>query len=401
MWWCVFFFFNDTATTEIYTLSLHDALPISGAQAVSFILESDGAGGLTWIATPSGVSDHGALTGLADDDHTQYHNDTRGDARYLQLTGGTLTGDVTMGSGVFLSWNGDANLRRNISTIFASANGTDTILRDPAGTSKLWVQTAAFYSNATTHYFRDNSSVHKFRIDSAGNIHQKGVYHYFGINSNDWMSFDDTANKFRWYVDNSNAMALHSNASNDKRLGLNDDTPDAQFDCNGAILALQAYMTTTSATQQVLQMRSNVGGTNLEKWVVYGNGDTKSTTGVYGTLSDERLKDPESIVLARDYSDDLRAIDPYKYRFKGNDVEMLGYVAQRVQDVKPGLVSSHVNKQYEMNPDGSYAKDENGNRISWGVEELSVKTSLLIPMLHSGWRAHDSRIAAIEERLGI
>src|SRR2546430_14829407 len=28
-----FFFFNDTATTEIYTLSLHDALPISGGAA--------------------------------------------------------------------------------------------------------------------------------------------------------------------------------------------------------------------------------------------------------------------------------------------------------------------------------------------------------------------------------
>src|SRR5687768_18503514 len=26
-----FFFFNDTATTEIYTLSLHDALPICGS----------------------------------------------------------------------------------------------------------------------------------------------------------------------------------------------------------------------------------------------------------------------------------------------------------------------------------------------------------------------------------
>src|SRR5574341_2441163 len=26
----LFFFFNDTATTEIYTLSLHDALPILG-----------------------------------------------------------------------------------------------------------------------------------------------------------------------------------------------------------------------------------------------------------------------------------------------------------------------------------------------------------------------------------
>src|SRR2546430_12198796 len=32
----VFFFFNDTATTEIYTLSLHDALPIShGAERLN------------------------------------------------------------------------------------------------------------------------------------------------------------------------------------------------------------------------------------------------------------------------------------------------------------------------------------------------------------------------------
>src|SRR3989442_14450946 len=28
-----YFFFNDTATTEIYTLSLHDALPISSGSA--------------------------------------------------------------------------------------------------------------------------------------------------------------------------------------------------------------------------------------------------------------------------------------------------------------------------------------------------------------------------------
>src|SRR3712207_8470829 len=32
------FFFNDTATTEIYTLSLHDALPISDAQAVLTVI---------------------------------------------------------------------------------------------------------------------------------------------------------------------------------------------------------------------------------------------------------------------------------------------------------------------------------------------------------------------------
>src|SRR2546428_9868156 len=31
-----FFFFNDTATTEIYTLSLHDALPIRSSSKPSF-----------------------------------------------------------------------------------------------------------------------------------------------------------------------------------------------------------------------------------------------------------------------------------------------------------------------------------------------------------------------------
>src|SRR3712207_7995511 len=32
---CFFFFFNDTATTEIYTLSLHDALPIYGIERLA------------------------------------------------------------------------------------------------------------------------------------------------------------------------------------------------------------------------------------------------------------------------------------------------------------------------------------------------------------------------------
>ena len=37
----VFFFFNDTATTEIYTLSLHDALPI--CHRGSYAFDDEGA----------------------------------------------------------------------------------------------------------------------------------------------------------------------------------------------------------------------------------------------------------------------------------------------------------------------------------------------------------------------
>src|SRR2546430_14702878 len=47
-----FFFFNDTATTEIYTLSLHDALPIL-------------------LRTPR------ATRALVEDEHRGFHSDTR------------------------------------------------------------------------------------------------------------------------------------------------------------------------------------------------------------------------------------------------------------------------------------------------------------------------------------
>lgn len=48
------------------------------------------AGGVYAINSASAVvgpltGDHGSLAGLGDDDHSQYHNDMRGDARYPQL----------------------------------------------------------------------------------------------------------------------------------------------------------------------------------------------------------------------------------------------------------------------------------------------------------------------------
>src|SRR2546426_4633647 len=42
-----FFFFNDTATTEIYTLSLHDALPIS-LDAFLDVLVDNGERNVRW-----------------------------------------------------------------------------------------------------------------------------------------------------------------------------------------------------------------------------------------------------------------------------------------------------------------------------------------------------------------
>lgn len=60
---------------------------LTGAEIVTLI--NSELGGTTWQlggGGGGGVTDHGALTGLADDDHTQYHTDSRGDARYPLLS---------------------------------------------------------------------------------------------------------------------------------------------------------------------------------------------------------------------------------------------------------------------------------------------------------------------------
>src|SRR2546430_17420228 len=50
---CFFFFFNDTATTEIYTLSLHDALPIYEEIRVALLAgERRGRGGRADVDDP-------------------------------------------------------------------------------------------------------------------------------------------------------------------------------------------------------------------------------------------------------------------------------------------------------------------------------------------------------------
>src|SRR3712207_7066922 len=60
-----FFFFNDTATTEIYTLSLHDALPISRCRAAD-------------RAEDAGPAGEGRVRGTGESGHAATARDRRG-----------------------------------------------------------------------------------------------------------------------------------------------------------------------------------------------------------------------------------------------------------------------------------------------------------------------------------
>src|SRR5689334_24164144 len=53
-----FFFFNDTATTEIYTLSLHDALPISDLDRFTDLIAVDVAVKFVFVPAIDRIAHH-------------------------------------------------------------------------------------------------------------------------------------------------------------------------------------------------------------------------------------------------------------------------------------------------------------------------------------------------------
>jgi len=80
-------------------------------------------GNTAWINSAQTGIDHGSIAGLADDDHTQYHDDTRGDARYPLKT--VLTAKGSIYAATATSTPGELTVGANNTVLMAdSAAGT-------------------------------------------------------------------------------------------------------------------------------------------------------------------------------------------------------------------------------------------------------------------------------------
>src|SRR5258707_8330145 len=120
------FFFNDTATTEIYTLSLHDALPISVFSNAGGDVSAPGAG-IASTASSAGDSCWRYVTAT-----------TRADTRvvasgspYCLLDGTSLAAPFVTGlAGYLLAYKPDLTPRQVHDTIVTWAR-TDTVRGAP------------------------------------------------------------------------------------------------------------------------------------------------------------------------------------------------------------------------------------------------------------------------------
>lgn len=112
--------------------------------------------GITSIADLT-TKDHDLLDGLSDDDHTQYHNDTRGDARYAIRTGGTALSDNCVvrgnsttgiqGSAVSIDDNGTINLPISQALEINSINAIRLV--ENASTDSIFIGAAGNPGNET------------------------------------------------------------------------------------------------------------------------------------------------------------------------------------------------------------------------------------------------------------
>lgn len=86
-----------------------------------FILWQPGSGAEGGSGLP--VTDHGNLDGLTDDDHPQYHNDARGDARYSQVDHATI--EIIAGAG--LAGGGDLTADRTLAIDISPLTAIGTV----------------------------------------------------------------------------------------------------------------------------------------------------------------------------------------------------------------------------------------------------------------------------------
>jgi hypothetical protein len=88
---------------------------------------------------------------------------------------------------------------------------------------------------------------------------------------------------------------------------------------------------------------------------ITSNGNLYNTNGLYGTLSDAKLK--ENIVDASSQWDDIKALRVRKFNFKeGQTHTQIGYIAQEVEVVSPSLVDTNPDVDSEGNDLGTTTK---------------------------------------------
>jgi hypothetical protein len=297
-----------------------DDLPIASASQHGGIKVGSGltmtAGVLS--ATGGGVTDHGALTGLGDDDHTQYHNDTRGDARYSLLAHNH--------SGTYLPVAADLqdvtdNGASTTNPMTVIASGNNIFVYDAANTGGVILKPDV--ANVNGSILGHNGSSYCDLVLRTGSNLDNGIY----IQTDSYVGM--------------------GTAQPDNPVHVDNDYPQIKLQNNGA----SHYCTLGAGTGfTVMDIRNVTGGVldirknGVNQLTIESDGDVTCVADIraagevtaYST-SDKRLKSGVETLDTRKELSNIKALRPVKYYHKTHKQEELGLIAQEVQEVLPEI----------------------------------------------------------------
>ena len=184
----------------------------------------------------------------------------------------------------------------------------------------------------------------------------------FGIgcsSSSMWFSTNDDASDFKWHTTDGSSVLTPMVLSGGGRLTV--------------------YRKATTASLKIAEFHSdNTSGTGAGlKCAIGVDGDIYNDTGVYGTLSDKRLK--ENIKPVRNgYLKDINQLQVKNFNFKADPSKskQIGFIAQEFEKVFPSLVKT----------------DE---------KTKAIKTTVLIPVLIKCIQELTTEVKSLKSRLDI
>ena len=176
-------------------------------------------------------------------------------------------------------------------------------------------------------------------------------------------------------------------------------SPSYMFHVQGNLTQSQSlfYNTLNAGTEAniLLRLGSNCNNTNCtylsggifgvaDKFYIYGNGNMVNANNSYGPLSDIKLK--ENITDATPKLDKLMQVRIVNYNLISDpNLKQIGVIAQELEQIFPGLVDQHIDK------------DEEGNLLETTTK--SVKMSVFVPMLIKAMQEQQEIIQDLKSRL--